>query len=64
MFRDTEIEEIKALFARFGFVASPLCDATLNALFSRGLNADEIYSVGCDVYAGFTIEESLAALAN
>lgn len=47
------VESIKAKFAYYGFVASPLYG---------DYSDDEIYRVGCDVAAGYPIAESLAAL--
>lgn len=55
------VESIKAKFAYYGFVASPLSDKQIAAMYSD-YSDDEIYRVGCDVAAGYPIAEAIAAL--
>ena len=54
------IAAAKRAFARYGFTSCPLSDNQLRQCRAAGVDA---YSVGCDVAAGFTFREAMAALA-
>lgn len=57
-------DEIKAMFSRFGFVACPLSDFAIWVCIGRGLSNDQVYSVGCDMFAGFGFRELLKGVKN
>lgn len=49
-------DELRALFAQYGFTATPLDNDQMNALRESGATITTAYNVGCDVYAGFVFE--------
>ena len=54
-------DEIKRMFAKYGFHGCPLSSLAIKVCIRRGLSDDQIYSVGCDMFAGFTFRESVEA---
>ena len=56
------ISTAKRDFARYGFIAPPLTDEQLAALYRKNIKLDHVYGIGCDVNAGFTLEEAIAAV--
>lgn len=55
------IAQIQQVFAFYGFTACPLTDAEILACLGD-YSDDEIYSIGCDVAAGFSLIEARQAL--
>ena len=53
--------DLKDTCAFYGFTYCPLTESEYDTLASMGLSIDDIYMVANDVWAGYTIEESLAA---
>ena len=47
------INTILSMFAKYGFAYSPLTRKHIALLITRGFDNDSIYSIGCDVNAGF-----------
>ena len=58
------ITTLKRDFARYGFVATPLTDEQLTALYRANIKLDAAYGVGCDVAAGFSFDEAVSASTN
>jgi hypothetical protein len=56
------ISTLKRDFARYGFVGCPLSDEELAQLYKLNIKLDVAYGVGCDVAAGYTIQEALEAI--
>lgn len=54
-------DEVYNLFAKYGFAGCPLSDRRISYCINAGFSLDQIYSVGCDVYAGFSFLESFDA---
>ena len=54
-------DEVHRLFAKYGFVCCPLSYRRISYCINAGFSLDQIYSVGCDVYAGFSFLESFDA---
>ena len=54
-------DKIRELFARYGFLRCPLSDRMIRHCVSAGLTLDQVYGVGCDVYAGWSFRESFEA---
>jgi hypothetical protein len=46
--------EMQRLFARFGFTQTPLTERELADCYFAGLGTHETYSIGCDVFAGYS----------
>lgn len=46
------IKKIKKIFAKYGFIESPVSDARLASWILRGYNDDQIYELACDIYCG------------
>jgi hypothetical protein len=46
------INTILSMFAKYGFVSSPLTKKHISLLIVRGFDNDSIYSIGCEVNAG------------
>jgi len=46
------INTILSMFAKYGYVSSPLTRKHIALLIVRGFDNDSIYSIGCDVNAG------------
>lgn len=57
------ITTAKRDFATHGFVECPLSDEQLTQLYKMNVKLEDVYRIGCDVAAGFTIEQSLEAMA-
>ena len=55
------IEQYKKEFARYGFAAPPLRDSQMYRLARGGIDVNTVYSIGCDVAAGFTFAEAILA---
>lgn len=55
------LENLKSMFATFGFTDTPLNDEEIVECFYMDLSLDQAYNVGCDVNGGFTFEESVEA---
>jgi len=47
------------MFARFGFVETPLNSMELNQLIAWDWSDDDIYNIGCDCAAGWRFREAL-----
>ena len=54
-------DEIYNMFAKYGFLVCPLSDLAIKVCIRRGLSNDEIYCVGCDLFAGFSFHEAVEA---
>jgi len=54
-------DRIHEVFAKYGFLQCPLSDRMIRHCVSAGLTLDQVYSVGCDVYAGWSFRESFEA---
>ena len=54
--------EFTAYCARYGFTYVETTETGFNELIAIGFTDDDCYSIECDLQAGFTIEESVAAL--
>lgn len=52
-------ERAKYEFAHYGFTRCPLSDEELDACEKEGLGLPKVYSIGCDVNAGFPFSECL-----
>ncbi len=48
---------------QYGFTHNPLEEEEVAALYNDGVSTDDAYSIACDVAAGFTVAESLTAMA-
>lgn len=48
--------------ARYGFSHAETTETGFAELRAIGFTADDIYCIECDVQAGYTVEESTAAL--
>jgi len=46
-----QINEVQQMFASYGFIDSPLTRKAIASLLNRGLEYNDIYSIGCDVAA-------------
>lgn len=55
------IAKIQRMFAFYGHVRCPLNNNEILTLWSD-YSDDEIYSIGCDVAAGFPLNEAIEAL--
>ena len=51
--------EMCRMFARFGFIETPLNASELSQLISWGWDDDAIYSIGCDCASGYRFREAL-----
>jgi len=47
------MEEIKQMFAYYGFLQCPLYDNEIQEYISLNLTNDEIYAIGCDLCNGY-----------
>jgi hypothetical protein len=52
---------ILQMFARYGFNCCPLSNLAIKVCIRRGMSNSQIYSVGCDMFAGFTFREAVEA---
>lgn len=57
-----EYAEHKATCARYGFTHVETTETGFAELRTIGFTPDDIYGIECDLQAGYTIEESTAAL--
>ena len=55
-------KKIYAEFAKYGFIACPLSPRMIQHCIHAGFTIDQIYSIGCDVYAGWSFRESIDAV--
>lgn len=55
------IDHVYSMFAKYGFLCCPLSERMIRHCISSGLNLNQVYSVGCDVHAGWRFRESLEA---
>jgi len=51
--------EMCRMFARFGFIETPLSASELSQLISWGWDDDAIYSIGCDCASGYRFRDAL-----
>ncbi len=54
--------EFRHMVARYGFTECHVTETGFGELTQLGFTPDDIYGVQCDIAAGFTQAESLAAL--
>lgn len=54
--------EFRQMVAGYGFTECHVTETGYSELLAIGFTPDDIYSVQCDLAAGFTQEESIAAL--
>lgn len=54
--------DFTALCARYGFTHIETTETGFNELTALGFTLEDCYSIECDLQAGFTLSESLAAL--
>lgn len=54
-------KEIRRMFAKYGFTPCPLSSLEIIVCIRRGLSDEDIFSVGCDVFSGFSFRESVEA---
>lgn len=52
-------EAVQKMFARYGFTECPLHETVIAQLYAYAVPSDTIYSVGCDVAAGFNLNDVL-----
>ena len=52
-------KDVSKMFAKYGFIANPLDFTALKTLWLIDADMDEIYRVGCDLHAGYTLNEAL-----
>jgi|TARA_R110000823_G_scaffold284046_1_gene402184 hypothetical protein len=45
-----DVDAIEIMFAHHGFLGSPLKRSKIVSLLARGFDANQIYSIGCDIY--------------
>ena len=48
-----QINDIQAMFARYGFIACPLSRKQIAKYIARGKASDQIYEIGCNIYCGY-----------
>lgn len=60
----TAINEARNKFFFYGFTASPLTRREIAKLIIRGKTQEEIYSIGCDLAGGFSMQVACRALAS
>ena len=58
----TAINEARGKFGFYGFTVSPLTRREIARLIIRGKTQEEIYSIGCDLAAGFSMQAACLAL--
>ena len=51
--------EIVRMFAKYGFINTPLSSSEIDQLITWGWPDDEIYQIGCDCEAGLSFHEAL-----
>ena len=48
----TQVKEVEAEFAFYGFIYPPLERKRIASLLLRGFSIEQIYNLGCDSYCG------------
>mgnify|MGYP006422404407 CR=1 FL=1 len=59
-----KIEDMKKQFSFYGFPDCPLTDQDIDFLLDFNFSEDQIYSIGCDVNAGFPFHDAVTVLTN
>jgi len=59
MVKATRFDEIVRMFARWGFIETPLKASQINQLIDWKWNDDSIYQIGCDCHGGFKFREAI-----
>jgi len=44
---------VEQMFARYGFIGTPLDDSEIKTLWLVDMDLNDVHSIGCDVNAGF-----------
>ena len=57
--RGPTMNSVKNKFAFYGFTRCPLTNSQLAFLLDRGFSWDSIYSIGCDVWAGHSMQTAV-----
>lgn len=52
--------EYQRIMAMYGFIKCPLSEPQYVTAQAKGLGADELYSLGCDVNAGIEYKRALS----
>lgn len=58
---EERLNDIVRMFAKFGFIDTPLKPSDIEKLIAWGWNDVSIYRVGCDCYCGYSFNEALDA---
>lgn len=53
--------EIVQEFTKYGFTQTPLNSGEIDRLIGLGMSRDDIYAIGCDCAAGFSLDDALEA---
>lgn len=53
------VEDCQAMFARYGFTFCPLSAQDLAVCFEAKASLDDLYSIGCDVAAGYSLAQAM-----
>ena len=59
---DSYASALSTKLAFFGFTYNPLSRGDIESLCLSNVSLDDAYGIACDVAAGFSIEESVAAM--
>jgi hypothetical protein len=50
------IEILQQEFAKYGFTTCPLTEVQMGTLYSRAVDMDIAYEIGCDVNSGYRFD--------
>lgn len=55
------IQQVYSMFEKYGFLCCPLSGHMIRYCIRLGFTVDQIYSVGCDVFGGWSFREAVEA---
>ena len=55
----TRFDEIVTMFAKWGFIETPLTASQIDQLITWNWNDDAIYQIGCDCHSGYRFRYAL-----